>query len=246
VPRFEVFGGTHLAILSALLVAAVALVGIVRVGKRRARLTVRALLILTLLGLVGLELTHAAREGWLTLEIVIPFHLCDAAILMAVFGLITLHRGVVTVLYFWTCAGTLLAILTPDLPAGLPVWAWAVFFGLHGTVLVSALVLVFGLEIVPARGAPWRVFLITNAYAGVVGLVNLFAGTNYLFLCRKPAADTLLDLFGPWPAYIFVADVVAFGLFWLLGWPFRRVWRREARIGAPSHVDRGDPGVAAG
>jgi hypothetical integral membrane protein (TIGR02206 family) len=83
-------------------------------------------------------------------------------------------------------------------------------------------VLVFGMSLRPREGAPRRVFLLTAAYAAAVGVVNAVLGTNFLFLCHKPANPTLLDAFGPWPVYIVVAAAAGFVLFHLLGLPFRR------------------------
>jgi hypothetical integral membrane protein (TIGR02206 family) len=226
---FHAFGAAHLGTLGILAVCAVLIVQLVRRGSARVRLAVRMLLILVLLGTAAFQLLRAAHEGWLSLEVALPLHLCDAAILLAVFGLITLERHVATILYFWACSGTAVALLTPDLFRGFPAWEFLVFFGLHGAVVVSALVLVFGLGVRPRPGAAMLAFLVTNAYAGLVGLVNLLAGTNFLYLCAKPESATLLDLMGPWPAYLVVGDALALVLFWLLGLPFRG--RAEARRG---------------
>ena len=96
------------------------------------------------------------------------------------------------------------------------------YFALHGAVVVAAILVVWGLGRSPRSGAVWRALLITNAYAALVGVVNLVFGTNFLFLCAKPEGRTLLDWFGPWPVYILVAEFVALGLFTLLALPFRR------------------------
>ena len=44
-----------------------------------------------------------------------------------------------------------------------------------------------------------RVWLITNAYALVIIPLNKALGSNFLFLARKPATPSLLDLLGPYP-----------------------------------------------
>jgi uncharacterized membrane protein YwaF len=62
---------------------------------------------------------------------------------------------------------------------------------------------------------------LTAAWAGLVGLVNLALGTNFMYLCRKPSVPTLLDWMGPWPVYLGTAALAALALFGLLALPFR-------------------------
>ena len=220
---FALLGRDHVA---ALLCIAGLSVGLARLIRRapggRLALCTRVVLPLLLVGAVGFELSVGALEGWLTPEMVVPLQLCDAAILLAIVGLATLSRSVAEVLYFWTLSGTALALLTPDLQVGFPRFEFMVFFGLHGLVVVAAVVLVFGFGLRPRPGAPWRVFLLTAAWAGIAALVNLAWGTNYLYLRAKPQAPTLLDHFGPWPVYVLVGAGLALALFHLLGLPFRR------------------------
>jgi hypothetical integral membrane protein (TIGR02206 family) len=135
------------------------------------------------------------------------------------------RRSAVEILYFWALAGSGLAMLTPDLPWGFPRWEFVVFFGLHGMVLVAAVVLVFGLGLRPQRGAPGRAFLATLVLAAMAGVTNVLLGTNFMFLRQKPPTPTLLDHMGPWPVYIAVGALVALVLFHLLALPFRREWR---------------------
>ena len=70
--------------------------------------------------------------------------------------------------YFWAGGGTALAMLAPDVEVGFPDPAFLSFFALHGLVVASAAVLVFGFGCRPRPGAPRRAFLLTNAYAAVV------------------------------------------------------------------------------
>jgi hypothetical integral membrane protein (TIGR02206 family) len=132
------------------------------------------------------------------------------------------------ILYFWAASGSTLAMLTPELPWGFPRWEFFVFFGLHGLVLVAALVLVYGVGLHPRPGAPRRAFLATVALALAAGTANWLLGMNFMFLRWKPHAATPLDWMGPWPIYIGTGAALAFGLFHLLALPFRREWRAGA------------------
>jgi len=227
-PPFEPFGAAHLGALVLTGVTGAGLAALVRTRPRAGSL-VRVALFAGISLLLAFELGIAAREGWLTWQMLLPLHLCDAAMVLALVSLLWPRRGPVEILYFWAVAGSGLAMLTPDLPWGFPRWEFVVFFGLHGLVLVAAVVLVFGLGLRPRRGSPGRAFLATLALAAVAGTVDLLLGVNFMFLRRKPPTPTLLDHMGPWPVYIVVAAAVAFALFHLLALPFRRDWRTAER-----------------
>ena len=226
--RFVPFGADHLAALCLVAIAAIGLAAVARSGARE-RL-VRQGLAASLLLVTALTIAHGWRAGTLSPWDVLPLHLCDFLILVAAFTLVTRNHAAAELLYFWAGAGTVLALLGPDLLAGFPSWGFVSFFLLHGLVVIAAAVVTFGLGLRPREGAPWRVFALTNAYALGVGLVNGAFGTNYLFLRAKPEGRTLLDWFGPWPFYLFVTEAVALVLFLLMDAPFRRA--RTASAGS--------------
>lgn len=220
-PRFVPFGPDHLAAVGLPVAGGLVLARLVRARPEgRAALGVRLVLAGLILLLIALVLVKAFRGRWLSLEI-LPLHLCDMALLLAVYALFTRSRAVAEVLWFWAGAGTILAMLTPDVAVGFPHWQFLVFFGLHGLVVMATLVLVFGFSLAPRAASARRVFLLTAAYAAAVGAVNAVLGTNFMFLCRKPPNPTLLDAFGPWPIYVGVAAVLGLLLFLLLELPFR-------------------------
>ena len=214
---------SHLLVAAGTAVAAIVVPAVVRrrppgTSARVVRWTLAALL----LAGVTAYLALAASTGEIGPLDFLPLHLCDLAIFVAVFALVRPSALASEVLYFWALAGTTLAILTPDVSGSFPDWRWIAYFTTHGLVVVSATTLVFGVERTPRPGSAWRVFLITLGYAAVVGGVDAATGANFLYLARKPATPTLLDWFGPWPVYIGVAAAVAWVLFTLLEFPFRR------------------------
>lgn len=208
---------------------AVLLVSLVRARPRLAP-AVRLVLAAGILVLLAFELSAAAHEGWLGWKTVLPLELCDAALVLTVLTLLWPHPRSAELVYFWACSGTVLAMLTPDLQWNFPRWEFVVFFGLHGLVLVAALLLVFGLGLRPAPGAPWRALGITAAWTAFVGVVDVALGTNFMYLRHKPVVATPLDHMGPWPLYIAAGAFVALVFFHLLSLPFRLEWR-AARSG---------------
>jgi hypothetical integral membrane protein (TIGR02206 family) len=221
---FVPFGPAHLGTLAVVGTLALALVRLVRARPAAAR-PVRVSLFAGIVLFLVFELSVGAREGWLTLRTVLPLELCDAAMLLALATLARPTRPAAELLYFWAGAGSTLAMLTPDLPWAFPRWEFVVFFGLHGLVLVAALVLVFGLGLQPRPGAPLRALAATAAWALLAGAVDVALGANFMYLRGKPAAATPLDWMGPWPAYIATAAVVALVLYSVLALPFRGGWR---------------------
>jgi hypothetical integral membrane protein (TIGR02206 family) len=230
---FVLFGADHLGALLVTALLAVALTALVRRGPRApAALAVRLGLALALFAATAGTLVRWSRDVPLTVWELLPLHLCDLLILVAIAALLTLQPLLCELLYFWGCAGTLLAILTPDVRVGFPDWRFVSFFALHGLVVMAAVTVAGGFGRYPRPGAAWRVFLVTNAYAVLVGTVNAVFHTNYLYLCAKPGARTLLDWLGPWPVYLLAADGLALVLFLLLDLPFRARRRLAPADGA--------------
>lgn len=213
--------------LAATALAAAALAALARRDPEGAAATgVRLALTAFLLGGATAYVAAEAAAGRLSVWDFLPLHLCDFAIFVAAFALVTRSRAAAEVVWFWALAGTVFAMLLPDVAGEFPDWRWLAYYAMHGAVVASAFVLALGLGLSPREGAPWRVFGWTLAYAAIVAAVDLVTGANFLYLREKPARPTLLDWFGPWPVYIAVAGVVGLALFWLLDLPFRASRRR--------------------
>ena len=150
----------------------------------------------------------------------LPLQLCDTAIFIAAAALWTRRRLLVEMTYFWGLAGTVQALLTPDLPQHFPSYPYLQYYVAHGGVVASALVLVVGLRITPRTWAVVEVAGLTVAYAALVAAVDFVAGANYMYLRAKPPSATLLDVLGPWPWYILWASLIGVALFAVLNAPF--------------------------
>ena len=89
--------------------------------------------------------------------------------------------------YFWGLAGTLQAVITPDLSASFPQLEFFEFVIGHLAVVIAALFLVVGLRLRPRPGSVLRVFAITAAYTVFVGWFDWVTGSNYMFLAAVPS-----------------------------------------------------------
>jgi hypothetical integral membrane protein (TIGR02206 family) len=153
----------------------------------------------------------------------LPLQLCDAAIFISAFALVLRTQLLVELTYFWGLAGTIQALITPDLPQHFPAFPYFQYYVAHGGIVTAALFLVVGLGQWPHRDALLRVLVVTVAYALLVGAIDAATGANYMYLRSKPPAS-LLDLLGGWPWYIAWASVVGVALLFVLDAPFR--WLR--------------------
>ncbi len=153
-----------------------------------------------------------------------PLQLCDAAIFISAFALVLRKQLLVELTYYWGLAGTIQAVITPDLPQHFPSFPFFQYYVAHGGIVAAALFLVVGLGRWPRRDALLRVIVITIGYVLVVGAIDAVTGADYMYLRSKPASASLLDLLGPWPWYIGWATVIGVVLFFILDAPFQ--WRR--------------------
>ncbi len=224
------FSVEHIAALVVTALAAGMLVAVAR-GRENVRTLhlARGLAVLILTAYLAEHLTYAVRGTWTT-RINLPLQLTDAVSLVSVAALLCPGRPVlVEVLYFWAFSASLQALLTPDLGHAFPDLLYFTYFTTHSGAIVAACLLVLGYRRLPRPGAVGRVYAITLAFASLAAIGTIVTGGNYMFLRRKPQRDSLLDMLGPWPWYIFTGAVLGMLLFLALDALARAIRNWEAR-----------------
>jgi hypothetical integral membrane protein (TIGR02206 family) len=204
----------HLAAVAATALAAAALVaGARRLGERWARTAARALSAVIAAGFVVEQIVYAARGAW-TVQVNLPLQLSDAVTFVSIAALWRPDEPLlVELVWFWALSASLQAILTPDLQRTFPDPLYFTYFATHSGAIAAACLLVVGMRRAPRTGAVWRVYAITAGFALVAAVATIATGGNYMFLRRKPAEGSLLDLMGPWPVYIAAGAALALVLF---------------------------------
>ena len=167
-----------------------------------------------------------ANQAW-SVDASLPVQLCDVGGFVAAAALLWRQLLLVEVAYFWGLGGTLQALLTPDLKDHFPSFPYLQFYLTHDLVILAALFLVIGLGLQPRPGAVRRIFLLTLAFAVLVGLLDLATGGNYMYLREVPTSGSLLSLMGPWPWYIGAGAVLTLVMLAVLDAPFRLSTRRR-------------------
>ncbi|UWZ82540.1 YwaF family protein [Occallatibacter riparius] len=238
---FHAFGPAHLAVIGAVPALAAALVWVQRrisASNRVIRYTLAALLLLNFLAYY----TSFALAGEPLFPGHIPLELCDVSVPLTIAVLLTRNPALFDVAYYWGLAGAGNALFTPNYTHA--TWfIWVQYFISHGLIVVATLYLVWTHQARPRLGSVLRAMVATNLYALIPGICDYLYGTNYMYLRGKPPAPTLLNVLGPWPWYILICEVLAFGLFYLLYLPFRQVGeaateRQEDGKGAQTSLSR--------
>ena len=128
---FQPFGATHWSAVAAIALTAAALGW---AGRSRCFESIRRPVNITLaVLLLGHQLVWwiiAFKNG----VVVMPLHLCDLALFAAVYSLFRHNQIVWELAYFWGLAGTVQAVLTPDLKIDFPHPLYFRFFFAHGMI----------------------------------------------------------------------------------------------------------------
>ena len=169
---------------------------------------------------ISLQIWHISAGQW-SVTTSLPLHLCGVAIFLSMLMLVTKSFAIYEVVYFWGLGGAIQALFTPYINGyNYPHYRFFQFFLSHGLLITSALFMTFTHLYRPRQKSIFKTFGITNLYLIFIAVFNLITGANYLFICRKPSAASLLDFLGPWPWYILSLEFVALITFIIYYVPF--------------------------
>ncbi|NLK21917.1 MAG: TIGR02206 family membrane protein [Epulopiscium sp.] len=222
---FEIFSSYHILLISIIFISCI----IIYLSKNKLRkekvntcfrYTIGTIL---LLEQSLLYLWYHINNSW-TSSISLPLNLCEAAVILSIFLLITKSYLLYEILYFWGMTGVLAAIITPDINGyNHTHFIFYHFFITHGLVIISVLFMTFVNKYRPKAISIIKVMGITNSYMVFVAFINIITGGNYLFICSKPQSASIMDYLGPWPLYIISLEIVALIGFTLLYLPFSSI-----------------------
>lgn len=228
---FHHFGPSHLAVLCTCAALLTLMVVVKHTELRRTARFLELVLGSALLLIWPVTTLVHWHLGSLDLNKSLPLQLCDIAGISGGVALWTHRQTACEIVYFMGLAGTLQGLITPNLLFDFPDLRFFAFFLLHGGVVVAALYVVTAMHHKPRPGAVPRQMATILSYAAFVGVINAALGTNYAFLCQKPAQASLMDQLGHWPWYIGGLILLALTFFTLLNLPFvilRRLRRPSA------------------
>ena len=117
------------------------------------------------------------------------------------------------VVYFLVMAGTLQAVITPDLYRGFPSYGFYKYWITHVGLVLLVIHYLVCFELYPTAKSMLLAFGWLNIYVIALLPINYLLGANYFYLMEKPINPSVLDYFGPWPIYILVAELLVMGFF---------------------------------
>lgn len=223
--HFESLGLVHVGILVMTFLIPVVFGVFVKRSKEHGQFLekgIRYILGTILIGNALVQFMLNQEAGNSSLVTSLPMQLCDWAMIAVIIALFTRNQLSFEVAFFWGLAGTLQALITPNLKGAYPIYTVVCFFLMHSGIVSSILYLLMGPRLKPERGCVWRVMLLSQIYLITALTTNELTGANYGFLAHKPLGRSLLDLLPGWkPAYIASLDALALGMMLMLYAPFR-------------------------
>jgi len=162
-------------------------------------------------------------EGSITWDTALPLYPCPLASFLAPLLVRTKNQTLFNVIFYWVFAGTLQAVITPEVTSTFPHFQYFYFWICHAGLLGLLGFLLINQEREPTMRGIIPAFAWFNVMIAISALVNTLVGTNYYYLKAKPLVPTLIDYLGPWPWYILGVEGVAlvffslsFVLFWVI------------------------------
>lgn len=160
------------------------------------------------------------RDGTYTVQEDLPLFMCRLVAWLLPVAIYFMSRKWLKVLYFFVLAGTLQAVITPDLTFGFPSYEYIRYFILHAGLISATIYMVAVFELRITWKDLWRSFLYAQPYLLILTAINKLLGSNYGYTMHKPETGSVLDFFGPWPWYILGGELLMLVSFLILITPF--------------------------
>jgi hypothetical integral membrane protein (TIGR02206 family) len=231
-PSFAAYGASHWVVLIVLAVGVLVLAWFGSRQRRHPR-TVRTVGRAFAIVLVAFHvpiLVYDLSPGRFDIQHSLPFQISDLAWMAAAYALWSHRQWAYSLTYYWGLTLVPQALITPALNGpDVPSVDFFSFWGQHLLVIWAAVYLTWWAGMRPT----WRGFAVaaavTVSWGAAMLAFNEAAGTNYLFVSRRPDNPSLLDLMGEWPWYLGVELVVGLTAWALLTWP----WTRSRTLSRP-------------
>jgi hypothetical integral membrane protein (TIGR02206 family) len=145
---------------------------------------------LFMLALEASYFLYMITAGRWSVEIGLPLHMCDITMILGGILLIYRRQGIFEFVFFWGIGGAFHALLTPKFMVSDQGFWFYNFYVYHGLIILAPLWAIFNFNMDLRKYAMWRVIAYSHIFIPVVGSLNYFLGTNYMFLNKAPEIDS--------------------------------------------------------
>jgi hypothetical integral membrane protein (TIGR02206 family) len=156
----------------------------------------------------------------------LPLHLCSFLALIIPVLSFTRKYIYYEIFFFLILAGTLQSLITPSDYNFLNFTFFRYWF-VHSGLVIFMFYATFVYKMKPTLKSVFKSFIGMQIYMILMFLINYLLGSNYFYTNRKPDATTLLDVFGEWPQYIFIVELIVIPFFLLIYFPFYLTRKKE-------------------
>ena len=217
--HFTPFTTQHLGVFLVLVILGTALILWAKKQKEKTQTRVGNLLTISIATTIIFGTFLKIYKGDFNYQEDLPLHLCSFLGLTAPLLSLTKKFVYYEVFFFLILAGTLQSVITPDEYNYLNFPFFRYWF-VHAGLVIFMMYATFVYKMQPTFKSVWKSFLGMQVYMLLMFVLNYFLGSNYFYTNRKPDAATLLDLFGDWPQYVFVVELIVIPYFLLIYLPF--------------------------
>ena len=164
----------------------------------------------------------------------LPLDLCAISLYLCIALMLTKSKWVFKLVYFYSL-GAMVSLLVPDLGGyGVDHFRYYHYFYVHGFIMLTSMYFVFVHNYKIVLKDLIRATVLLIFIAGFVMAVDLVVGANYMFLMHKPHVSSPLDLFGPWPEYVYALVFITIAVFIVayLPWIFVNLRKKPKSLDA--------------
>ncbi|MCS5587936.1 MAG: TIGR02206 family membrane protein [Porticoccaceae bacterium] len=224
---FSSFSQAHFVTILLSLALLILLVVVGRRLKRSQNLLIGRLLSLFLALTLVVYIALSIGLGRFDIAVHLPLSTCNLFALLAPWLFWNPNHKYFEIVYFMVMAGTLQSVITPDLYVGFPTYGFFKYWITHVGLVILVIHYLLRFQLYPTAKGIVRTFVWLNIYVLALMPINLLLDANYFYLMAKPINPSILDLFGPWPIYILVVELLAMGFFALAYLPVLVIKKRQ-------------------
>jgi hypothetical integral membrane protein (TIGR02206 family) len=216
---FTPFTLQHLVLILILIVFGIVLIKWAKKQPEKTQICTGNVLTITISLFVITGVVIKIYSGSFNIQEHLPLHLCS--FLALIIPIVSLKRKYLhyEIIFFLILAGTTQSILTPSSNSFMN-FEFFRYWSVHAGLIIFMMYATFVYKMRPTFKSVIKSFIGMQIYMVLMFTINYFLGSNYFYTNRKPNAASMLDLFGEWPYYVFVVELIVIPYFLLIYLPF--------------------------